>query len=159
LDRVVGVGALVDGLGVAAVARRPAHDERALGPEPAADVLEDEEVAVLGQLAQVVGERTAAERVGPVRGAQEEERQWPLRARPGGRTADGPACPPETTSLAAAGKGKKRRRAASRACGKIVKWGRFFERGSYNGGVGRACARPEDSERDCRFCALPFSLL
>ena len=74
VDGVVGVGGFVDRLGVLGIARRPHHDELALGLEPAADVLEDEDVAVLGELL-VLGRHRGREAVGimtePIRRARE----------------------------------------------------------------------------------------
>jgi hypothetical protein len=53
LDRVVRVGRLVDRARVALVADRPQHHELSLGLRPSPDVLEHEDVAVLGQLGVV----------------------------------------------------------------------------------------------------------
>ena len=53
VDRVVSVGGFVDRLRVAPLsgaARRPLHNELPLGLEPPANVLEDEDVSVVGQL-------------------------------------------------------------------------------------------------------------
>ncbi len=74
VDRVVSVGAFVDGLGVAPVARRPAHDELPLGLEAAADVLENKNVALVDQVLQVFAEE-GRRALNAVRRAQEDERQ------------------------------------------------------------------------------------
>ena len=52
LDGVVGVGALVDGLGILAIARLAQHDELPFGLEPAANVLQHEDVADRGKIDQ-----------------------------------------------------------------------------------------------------------
>ena len=78
LHRVVGVAAFVHGLRVLGVAYRPQHHELTLGLDAAADVLEDEDVAVLGQRGIARAERpreplrVVAEAVG---GAGQEDGQ------------------------------------------------------------------------------------
>ena len=65
VDRVVRVGALVDGLGLTRVPRSPDHHERPLRLVPAANVLEDEDVAVVGQVLEVLAQRGWAPRSTP----------------------------------------------------------------------------------------------
>ncbi len=74
LDRVVGVGPFVEGVHIARRSRRTLHLELALGLRLAADVLEDEEIAVLGQSLQVGGE-VPLRLVDAVWRAEQDERQ------------------------------------------------------------------------------------
>ena len=60
LDGVVRIGALVEARRVAGRPRRPLHHERPFRREPAADVLEHEDVAVFRQRLQVVLESFSA---------------------------------------------------------------------------------------------------
>ncbi len=67
LDGVVGVGALVDRLGILAIARLAQHHELAFGLEAAANVLQDDDVAVRGKIDQRrrdAGRRVLADAVG-----------------------------------------------------------------------------------------------
>ena len=83
VDRVVGVGSLVDRLGIGRRARGPDHHEIPLGLVSAPDVLEGEEVAVIGQVLEILVKRRGSTAIDSVRRAQEDDRQRPaLLGRP-----------------------------------------------------------------------------
>ena len=78
VNGVVGVGALVERRSVALGARRALHDERAFGSELPADVLEDEDVAFVGERLEV-GSEVPCGAGDAVRRPLEDDRQRPRR--------------------------------------------------------------------------------
>ncbi len=79
IDGVVGVGALVDGLGILFVARHSRHHKGPLRLETPANVLKHEEISLVRQLLQIALQRSRSVPFNPVRSAQEDEWQRPHR--------------------------------------------------------------------------------